>query len=385
MRDSGFNRYLNRTKPPAGYQLDYSHPLVRGLVGCWLFNEGAGDKIVNLASGIAAPKVGTPVWSKGQFGPALTFPSGSGSYYAVPFEQRLNIGFLTIAAWIRSVSTTTTTNFIDRDTESGPNRIFQFRLTTGSTLLHFVPFFSASPVTTFIGTTTLNDGRWHHVAAVLDGINCRLYVDGKIDFTVAETRAMDSGGTAGYRIGAHSDAGATSVFDGSVDEVLVWNRGLSQAEIQLLYRSPFDFITSAPRSSLLAGSAPSVPTLDTWYRPIIQPLALGRPRSQGTQFVVPLSEDAGFVEGFGLDKWFMPTSQPLPKRKGVLDTPQFLVVDLPNIPSSVALDWMPPTSRPLVQKLSRITPVSHSLFVAPALVVRDGVVVLVDLVNENLR
>lgn len=39
--------YCNRRpwgqqKPPLGYQLDRSSPFAQGLVGCWLFNEGAG-------------------------------------------------------------------------------------------------------------------------------------------------------------------------------------------------------------------------------------------------------------------------------------------------------------------------------------------------------
>lgn len=37
-------------KPPCGTQIDWADPLSQGLVGCWLFNEGAGN-IVNLATG----------------------------------------------------------------------------------------------------------------------------------------------------------------------------------------------------------------------------------------------------------------------------------------------------------------------------------------------
>ena len=29
-------------KPMLGSQLDYTNPLARGLVGCWMLNEGAG-------------------------------------------------------------------------------------------------------------------------------------------------------------------------------------------------------------------------------------------------------------------------------------------------------------------------------------------------------
>ena len=32
-------------KPYRGIQLNRQHPLARGLVGCWLVNEGTGDKV----------------------------------------------------------------------------------------------------------------------------------------------------------------------------------------------------------------------------------------------------------------------------------------------------------------------------------------------------
>ncbi len=47
-----FNLYAEnkwgQTKPVVGSQLDYSHPLSRGLVGCWLMNEGGGSIVGNL-------------------------------------------------------------------------------------------------------------------------------------------------------------------------------------------------------------------------------------------------------------------------------------------------------------------------------------------------
>lgn len=44
-------------KPPCGVQIDISHPLPRGLVGCWLFNEGGGPAI-NTISGKLSPVPG---------------------------------------------------------------------------------------------------------------------------------------------------------------------------------------------------------------------------------------------------------------------------------------------------------------------------------------
>jgi hypothetical protein len=37
-------------KPPLGQQINWSHPLSKGLVGCWLMNEGSGNKIYDSVS-----------------------------------------------------------------------------------------------------------------------------------------------------------------------------------------------------------------------------------------------------------------------------------------------------------------------------------------------
>lgn len=258
-------------KPTAGFGIDWSHPIARGLIGCWLFGEGGGNSIQNLASLTPAIKTGTPTWAQGRFGPAPNFVAGSGSYYAAPFDARYNTGFMTLAAWIRGAPSASTAAIIDRDTETGLNRIFQFRLTTSSTKLHFVPFFSAAPVVTFVGATTINDNKWHHVAAVLDGVNCTLYVDGHIDFTVAETRGVDTTGSVGLRIGAHSDAGATSVFDGIIDTPMMWNRGLSHGEIRQLVIDPFDFMEGYKRIVSAEAAPVVVPPCDSWHPGIEQP------------------------------------------------------------------------------------------------------------------
>ena len=37
------------SKPPIGSQIDWSHPLAKGLVGCWLMNEGGGNVVNDIA------------------------------------------------------------------------------------------------------------------------------------------------------------------------------------------------------------------------------------------------------------------------------------------------------------------------------------------------
>ena len=48
-----FNLRPPGQKPLLGTSLDWNHPLSEGLIGCWVMNEGAGNKIYDLSgSGI---------------------------------------------------------------------------------------------------------------------------------------------------------------------------------------------------------------------------------------------------------------------------------------------------------------------------------------------
>ena len=75
-------------KPPLGVGLDFTHPLAQGLVGCWLFNEGSGDKVNDLSGNgnvgtlqnMAFPSTVVSGWNPGKDGPALAFNAGASNY-----------------------------------------------------------------------------------------------------------------------------------------------------------------------------------------------------------------------------------------------------------------------------------------------------------------
>ena len=98
-------------------------------------------------------------------------------------------------------------------------------------------------------TAGLNTGQWYHVAGVADGPNgdMYIYVNG---VSVASNTAMaaftDYNGTNGAYIGNAGDQSPTSdenmgvqsyFFDGVIDEVHVYNRILTEAEIYDLYNN----------------------------------------------------------------------------------------------------------------------------------------------------
>jgi hypothetical protein len=83
-----------------------------------------------------------------------------------------------------------------------------------------------------ISPTLINDGNWHHVAVVRTATatnNVTLYVDGVLSLTGTANLTIN---TNTVNIGGYMRLGVLyQPFNGSIDEVRIWNRALSQAEI----------------------------------------------------------------------------------------------------------------------------------------------------------
>ncbi|MHC4146563.1 MAG: LamG domain-containing protein [Planctomycetota bacterium] len=92
------------------------------------------------------------------------------------------------------------------------------------------------------GATVVNDGAWHHVVGMRSGNTGLVYVDGVLDGTEELPEGYDLSGTsqANALIGAITDArdatGATleKFFTGTIDDVRVYDRALSDGEIAKL-------------------------------------------------------------------------------------------------------------------------------------------------------
>lgn len=87
------------------------------------------------------------------------------------------------------------------------------------------------------GYITDNSG-WHHVAATIDGLTAKLYVDGKLDVETKKYPALKTFSTGLIQIG-YSDNPIgqndfTDQFVGGIDEVRIYNRALTAAEIRAL-------------------------------------------------------------------------------------------------------------------------------------------------------
>jgi hypothetical protein len=75
---------------------------------------------------------------------------------------------------------------------------------------------------------------WTHIAATCDGSAMNIYVNGQLSGTTAWTNGIFQG-TAPLTIGCTMQSVPTSYFNGRIDELSLYQRALTDCEIQALY------------------------------------------------------------------------------------------------------------------------------------------------------
>mgnify|MGYP001468869669 CR=1 FL=1 len=86
----------------------------------------------------------------------------------------------------------------------------------------------------YAATTSVNDGNWHHIAFVTDGpnTNIKIYVDGTLE--KEENSPNWAGSTQASDIGATYDYGSNTAAPDNMANVVLYDRLLTQTEIQAL-------------------------------------------------------------------------------------------------------------------------------------------------------
>lgn len=223
----------NRLQTPVKI-LNKSHPLSRGLIGSYLLNEQGGTNVYDGTGMNNGTFVGTPTWTKSQIGNALSF-TGTGNYVSVPGKPNLqNWSSFTISMWVYF---TAFANY---------KQMF-FKSNAGSTYIGVLcdvsgkVNFQISSLGTLTSTTALSLNTWYHVVVTRSANgttgNCQIYINGVKDATTGTNSTTVDTSTSIMTIGA--DSVFSRYMTGSIADVKIWNRGLTQSEIRQLYTNPF--------------------------------------------------------------------------------------------------------------------------------------------------
>jgi fibronectin type 3 domain-containing protein len=196
-----------------------------GLKAAYAFDEGTGTTVLDTSGNYNTATAVGAAWTTGYFGGAVSLNGTSSEVDPPALGTFYQAGF-TFEAWVLKQSTKVDAGIVGTwvGNQGGGAMLWidhltgDYRLALGTTLSNYVD-----------SGRTPNVGQWQFVAGTYDGTTATIYVDGTQAASATFTGSLGSSNT--WRIGAYGSP-AGGFFDGKIDNVRIYNRALSAAEIQ---------------------------------------------------------------------------------------------------------------------------------------------------------
>ncbi|MDE0467617.1 MAG: LamG domain-containing protein [Candidatus Poribacteria bacterium] len=199
-----------------------------GLVLYHPYDEGKGAKAEDLSENEHEGVIDNPKWVNGKFGKALEFGGpGSDVFVTVESTAKLNVDEFSFMAWINSEEWNGVRQIVGKSVHGGcggrvqygvfsEGGVFKIRLETESGRAD-------------IATDLPETGEFVHIAFTNDTKKTKIYYDGK-EVQEGDTPGKLKANDDPWRVGQDCDR-LQYVFAGIIDEVRLWNRALSEDEI----------------------------------------------------------------------------------------------------------------------------------------------------------
>lgn len=229
-----------------------------GLVAYWPFNGNAIDESGNGNNGnVVGPTL--TVDRNGNSNSAYRF-DGVNDYIDIPYSALIEPSVFSLSLWFKS-STSNAGVLLSSDPDGyicnhgygialyGKNMTHPWPVKSEGTLSFFV---DTSPQCNdgswiFSDSSAKNDGEWHHMVAMYDGSSMSMYIDGILQQETENLAYMKT--HASIRIGMlrysnHQEW--RSFYQGSIDDILLYNRVLSKSEILDIFLKAGVFVDIPP-------------------------------------------------------------------------------------------------------------------------------------------
>lgn len=214
------------------------------LVAYYHFNDnnrsGQNRTVTNFGNATGAALNGTTVGSQltpvfDCAPPPFTSPdcnmqlNGTHDYVSAPHNAAISITQFSVGAYFKTSNTGAIKTIVYKDAD-GTNA--NYHLSVSATNKAQISFVNSSLATiTATGSTTVTDDNWHYAVGTFDGSSLKIYVDGVLEATTASATTPLTG-LGNLFIGAGNSG--SNKFNGSLDELSVWNTALSLTQVQNL-------------------------------------------------------------------------------------------------------------------------------------------------------
>lgn len=309
----------------------------------WKFEEGGAATTTadssgnNLTGSLQTNASNRPVWTtSGKFGNALNFTGVASQGVTVSSATPLNpTAQITVAAWVNPIDWGGNRRIVQKGTTDN-----QYRLLAETNKLVW-------DITNVgrIESTLPPVNQWSHIMGTYDGAQMRLYVNGQLVASAAETGAIPvvTGNGGVFYIGTKTlGSTATDHMNGTIDDVRVYGRGFADTEAALL-GSQDRYVTIAATDSIAQKGTTNTATFTvtrggSTQAELANPLPVGLsvtyaagqalPRldytisPDPTTFVIPAGQTSATLVVTGIDRQ-MPTGT-LGVTLSLVDSPGYL-------------------------------------------------------------
>lgn len=201
--------------------------VTKGLISYWTF-DGAhikGKTVEDVWGNNDGTIDGESKIVNGKIGQALEFDGSDAVNMGNPEDLNFGDGDYSIEAWIKTQNDGPVVTNMQSSNERGwYNRVEDGKLHNR---------LQADNGNSANSTSNVNDGNWHHAVTIIDrkGGSQKVYIDGKLE---SNPQIADVVGSVSNErnvvVGSYHDG--KGYFDGIIDEIRIYNRILSEAEIK---------------------------------------------------------------------------------------------------------------------------------------------------------
>lgn len=226
------------------------------LAAAYSFDEGTGTRLIDRSGQGNDGTISGATWTGGRNGGALAF-DGTSNRVTVADAPELDLTTgLTVEAWVRPTTTTGWRTVAMKERSGG----LSYALYTSGEGPQPSAFGSIGGDRSVVGPSALPINTWSHLATTYDGATMRLYVDGTQVASRPQTGALATS-TSPLSLGGNGVWGEH--FSGTMDDVRIYRRALTAAEIGIDRNTPVTTDTSAPSApgSLTATGGPGTVAL----------------------------------------------------------------------------------------------------------------------------
>lgn len=265
-----------------------------GLVAAYSFDEGTGTTLNDVTGNGHDGVLSGQTWVPGRFGTALKFDD---NLISIPASALLDLTTgMTLSAWINLDSQPTDWPTIVM--KGGPEGL-SYGLWAGWVGAAPSVLITNGPLQHLAGGEQAPPGYWTHLAATYDGDTLRLYVDGNLEASLQLGDPITTNALP-LTIGGNSWG---EYFPGAIDELRIYNRALTQIEIQQDMGTAVDggqprvlYFVSPPSGAVSGTLRTKVDVLDentASVRYLVDGIPLGSPQTTGPFTFVWDSTTAG--------------------------------------------------------------------------------------------